>query len=101
MHWMGQGGLFGPQYYDAMYIDTTGENMATPPELGSIFGGTSDTWAGYPIANEVGDVDTGTWLDWVNVTHAPWILSYSLNQWMYIEEASVTDSGSWVYISNY
>jgi len=102
MHWMGQQGLFGPQYYDAIYIDTTGENMATPPELGSIFGGgTSDTWAGYPISNDVGDVDTGTWLGWVNVTHAPWIFSYSLSQYMYIEEAGVTDAGSWAYISNY
>ena len=101
MHWMGQGGLFGPQYYDAMYIDTTGENMVTPPSLGSIFGeATGDTWAGYPVRPD-GYCDTGSWLGWVYVSAKPWIYSVSLNQWMYIDENNVTSSGSWTYIFNF
>ena len=62
--------------------------------------GNMETWAGYPV-NANGDVNTGTWLGWLNVAHKPWILSYSMNQWLFIDESAVSDSGSWVYVINF
>ena len=55
VHYMGQGGLFGPQYYDAMYIDTTGENLVTPAELGSILG---DIVPPDPVAPKLVNIST-------------------------------------------
>ena len=52
---MGQGGVFGPQYYDAMYIDTTGENLVTPAELGSILG---DIVPPDPVAPKLVNIST-------------------------------------------
>lgn len=58
------------------------------------------TWAGYDIL-ETGDVDTSNWLGFINVNNSPWIYSYNLDQWMYIEESSVNNSGSWTYVPKF
>lgn len=79
-----------------MWIDNWA-TAAVPPDPS---GGGDETWAGYPVL-ETGDANTGEWLGWVNVSAKPWILSYSLNQWTYIDESAVSDSGSWVYVSNF
>lgn len=63
-------------------------------ETGSIFG----SWAGYEIVNDQGDVDTGTWMGFVNVSAAPYIYSYALGKYIYIDEASVLEGGAWVYV---
>jgi hypothetical protein len=78
-----------------MWIDNW-QTAAVPPDPG----GGPETWAGF-IVNGDGDALTGDWLGWVNVDFKPLIFSYSLNQWMYIEESAVSDSGSWVYIFNF
>jgi hypothetical protein len=63
--------------------------------------GTGKTsWAGYPVANEFMDVDTGPFLAWINVAYGDWIWAYSMAGWLYCPEASVTPSGSWVYFLN-
>lgn len=56
-------------------------------------------WAGYPVS-EAGDVNTDPWMGFLNVTLEPYVWSYSLNQWTYIEESIVTEDGSWTYFLN-
>lgn len=84
-----------PTYFDNISYDATGQNLTTPP-----VGGGGETWAGFPVLPS-GDVNTGDWMGWVNVVSKPWVLSYSLDQWMYIEESAVSSSGGWVYIFNF
>jgi hypothetical protein len=56
------------------------------------------TWAGYPI-DENGDVDTGTWLGWMNASKVdPWVFLYDLNQYIYLPESYVTEQGGWLYV---
>jgi hypothetical protein len=55
------------------------------------------TWAGYDV-DELGWADTTPWLGFVNVVGDPWIWSASLNNWMYLPEDSVSESGAWIYI---
>ena len=101
VHYMGQGGLFGPQYYDAMYIDLTGENLVTPSDLGSIHGGgpAITTWAGYSV-DENGWVDTGSWMGHVNVTHGDWLYVYAIESFVFMKESSVQVNGAWGFILN-
>lgn len=59
-----------------------------------------DTWKGLPVdAN--GNANTNSWLGWINVSDAPWIFSYSLNNWIYpqaaLEPVFHTDS-QWIYV---
>ena len=58
----------------------------------------SPTWAGYPIADELMNVDTGGFMRWLNVSQGDYVWSYSLNGWMYCPETNVTGSGAWVYV---
>lgn len=59
---------------------------------------TSD-WAGYPV-DETGWANTADWLGWVNVTDGPWIWMLAFNNYGWIPEEGVTDSGAWVYLLN-
>lgn len=66
-----------------------------------IFGGSqTPTWAGYEMTPE-GDVDTADWMGWINVANPPWVYSYSLNAWMFMEEPAEGSPGSWAYIFNF
>lgn len=56
-----------------------------------------DLWAGYPVLNEQGEVDTGDFLGELNILLAPWIWSQDWARFLYIEEAGVTETGGWVY----
>jgi len=78
-----------------MWIDNW-QTASVPPDPSGGF----ETWAGYLVL-ETGDANTGEWLGWVNVSAKPWILNYDLNQWMYINESEVSDSGSWAYVFNF
>jgi hypothetical protein len=55
------------------------------------------TWAGYEV-DELGWVDTLSWLGYLNVLADPWIWSASFNNWMYMPEGSVGEGGSWAYV---
>lgn len=57
------------------------------------------TWAGYSFTEDF-DCDTGSFLGWLNLSDRPWIWSYSLQNWLYIEEDFVSPSGSWTYFLN-
>lgn len=56
-------------------------------------------WAGYPWADASGNVDTGTFLNWVNAANEPWIWVYSLGRYIYADEGLVGQDGGWVYIN--
>jgi hypothetical protein len=56
-------------------------------------------WAGYPV-DENGWANTEGWLGWVNVTNAPWIQILNIDNYGWIPEEGVTDSGAWVYVLN-
>lgn len=56
-----------------------------------------DTYAGYPIL-EGGFVDTGNWLGFLYIGDAPWVWSYSLNSWVFMEEPEADTPGAWVYL---
>lgn len=64
------------------------------------FTGTNTTWANYPVTED-SIVDTGDWMGFLNVANDPWAYSFSLDQWLYIRQSSVTENGSWVYVLNY
>jgi hypothetical protein len=87
-----------PTYIDNIFLDVSAANLTEPP-IGS--GGGLGDWALWPILDEAGNVDTGSWMGYINVASQPWIWSYSLNQWLYIDKNSVLSSGSWVYVTNY
>jgi hypothetical protein len=55
------------------------------------------TWAGYPRLPS-GDVNTESFLGWVNVLQGDFIWSYSLNGWMYLPEDFVGEVGAWTYV---
>jgi len=58
--------------------------------------GGGDTWNGYEV-DENGWVDTDTWLGWLNVTDDPWVLSLSVDGWIYVPVDQNIDNGGWVY----
>lgn len=59
-----------------------------------------ETWKGWPVdAN--GDVNTDSWLGWINVLQDPWIYSYTLQNWIYPASANdpeFTTDSQWLYI---
>ena len=63
---------------------------------GYILGTGPTTWAGYDI-NPDGIVDTGDWMGFLYVLNAPYVYSYDLQNWIYLPEEMVTESGSWAY----
>lgn len=83
-----------PHYFDDFYMDFSGENLEAPVSYDN--GGA--TWAGYPVdAN--GDVDTDSWMGFLNVTNKPWVWNYSLSKWLYIDEPASDAPGGWAYVS--
>jgi hypothetical protein len=56
-------------------------------------------WTGFDIVDDAGNVDTGSWMGWMNITNAPWIYNYKANSWMYINESGVDpENGAWTYV---
>jgi len=66
-----------------------------PAQLAVSYTMDSPTWYGFPVdANS--DVNTETWLGWVNVQFDPYLWSYSLQRYIVVPD----DSG-WVYIERF
>ena len=86
-----------PTYFDNIAYNLGGESLSSPSFGGGTGGG--ETWAGYPV-DAGGNADTGAWMGWINVTNAPWVYSYDLEQYVYLDEAYVEGGGSWMYILN-
>ncbi len=53
-------------------------------------------WAPFPV-RDAGIVDTGNWLDFINVLNGDWIWSYSLADWIYMPESNYSELGGWAY----
>ena len=87
----------GYNYYGQLGDGATA-NQSTPIQVTSLGFG---MWGPWEIVDAAGNVDTGAWMGFVNVALDPWVYSYSLNQWLYIDSGSITESGSWVYIFNF
>lgn len=60
-------------------------------------GVSGSVWIGRPV-DENGNVDTGDWLGEVNVSDDPYIWSYDLESWLYIDPDEATPAGSWIYV---
>lgn len=54
------------------------------------------TWAGFPVVG--GFADTGSWLGWLHVVHAPWTWSPQWQNWLFISPVETIDHGAWAYI---
>ncbi len=53
-------------------------------------------WAHFPIVNEIGDVDTGGLMGWINVSHGDWVYSYDFGTWVHLpEERVILGLGAW------
>ena len=60
--------------------------------------GSGNVWGpGWPV-DDLGWVDTGTWMGYLNTLADPWIWSASLNNWLYLPGDSVSTGGSWAYV---
>lgn len=60
--------------------------------------GTLDpTYGGYPVVD--GWINTESFMGWLYVGYAPWLFASSLDKYIYLPEADLTESGSWIYIS--
>lgn len=70
-------------FMDDFYLDPAGVNLSSPA---------GDTWMGYDVDSD-GWAFTGEWMGWVNVTFDPWIISSSLDSYLY-----VADDSGWVYV---
>ena len=66
----------------------------------SVAAASGSTWKGYPV-DALGNVDTESWLGWINVNTAPWIYSYSLDKYIFSLAAlgDTFHTGSqWIYL---
>jgi len=57
-------------------------------------------WHGLPVDAD-GNVNTGDWMGWFNVLEAPWLFSYSLENWVYLpalEQNTFTPESQWIYV---
>lgn len=81
----------GVDWYFADMVYATGADISIEGSGGG------DTWAGYPIVNGT-LVDTGAFLGWLHIEHAPWVYSYELTAWIYIDEAQVGAMGGWTFL---
>lgn len=59
-------------------------------------GGGGNDWGGNPVDGD-GNVDTGSWLGWLNVDSAPYAWSYGLDGWVYVDESTLSPTGGWIY----
>lgn len=70
--------------------DSSSDNSATG----------SGTYLGYTIQSLSGGewIDTGSWFGWAEVSGAPWVYSYAVDEWAYIDEGSLQANGIWIWI---
>ena len=76
----------------AVHVDYFSINFAPLPDVEL-----TTLWAGYEVA-ELGWVDTGTWMGYLNVASGDWVWSASLATYIYLPEDFVSESGAWTYI---
>jgi len=73
---------------------------ANRPTLTITYSMAAPTWAGYPINADGQSVDTGSWIGWIDIEKQPWIYSYGLNKYIYVQEQFVGPGGGWIWVGN-
>lgn len=86
-----------PTYIDTIAVDTSGQNLTTPVVDNS---GGFGAWGPYAIVDAEQNVGTEDLVGWINVSLDPYVWSYSLNSYMYIDKSTITSSGAWAYVLN-
>lgn len=74
-------------YINAMSISYTAEVIEPTGE-----------WAGYPVLPS-GDVDTGGFLGWINVSGGDFVWVWSLGKYIYMPEPAADSTGAWGFVS--
>jgi hypothetical protein len=87
----GETGLY---YVDDILVTVSQGEIVEEPE--------PETWAGYTVDEASGNVDTGDWLGLLHVTPSPWVYSYSLGKWLFIDPSKISNSsGGWAFAPKY
>lgn len=63
---------------------------------GYVEGDGNETWNGFPVTD--GWANTEDWIGWIYVGDAPWVISATLESYIYLPEQDMT-AGAWMYIS--
>ena len=58
----------------------------------------AQTWGPYLVFSDGMNVDTEGLMGWVNISSAPWVYVYNLNNYVYLPEAFINQSGTWIWI---
>lgn len=80
-----------PIFIDDIYMALDELTSSSPLDAG-------DEWAGFPLANADGDVNTEGFIGWINVSGDPWLWHYTLGKFIYLPESNVSESGAWTYV---
>lgn len=60
----------------------------------------ASSWAGFPVEPDGRNVNTGSFIGWIDIGSPPWVWSYSLSRFIYLPEGNVSESGAWSYVPN-
>jgi hypothetical protein len=53
-------------------------------------------WNGYPLQGAF--VNTGDFLGWLDISTEPWLFSFSLDRFIFLQGATELQNGAWVYL---
>ena len=56
-----------------------------------------ETWGKWPIP-QPDLVDTGDWMGWLNIANEPFVWSYKLESWLYLQKDYISEGGGWTYV---
>ena len=59
--------------------------------------GSGPAYGGYPVI-EGGFVNTDDWMGYLYINDAPFVFSYSLSGWIYMDEPAPDATGTWMYV---
>lgn len=83
-----EGTSFGDFYLlEGLYL-YRGIQQSAPVVTGS--------WLDYDILDGQ-FVDTATWMGWMSIAGDPYIYSYGIESWLFVDAAAKSQSGGWVY----
>lgn len=122
----GEGYSFTGQFFNWLYIHPSGWNyaygtgawfylpprwlgqsgswahfFAASPGEGTVDPGSEEgtVWHGFAV-NADAQVNTGHYLGWLNVAHAPWVYSYAFETWIYLPENLYSETSCFGYVLN-
>jgi len=69
-----------------------------PDYITSVLGHVPQLWAGYDVVDDA-YIYLPLLNGWTSVDRDPWLFSYALQSWVYLDEVSAEGGSSWVYIA--